>query len=535
MPEINSSLQTAPTSSRWRDFWTKDTRANLPSYKIANEAQPTQELKNIEKTITMEELEFVKTADMDSLTRLLSDRLNEAEGRQEKHAHTQHSIGRIGKAAVAFANHFSSFLQAYSGIIEIMEGADQQYGGVAYSALSLLLIVAVNKQRKEQHIETALLILQREFSRTIVLQEVHSSESMKTYIADAYKLGIEFAREVTIYYSRPTHRRVFEAITKPPQLVIDLKISAITNAVTEIEKERAVLDSQRLFQVQRRVEEVKNGVDEVRVGVDEVRNGVGDSHTQNELRLLGLLKGKLLPEGNRDPDDLLAQYTREVGAAFRNIQRLSTFSFARLVQEESYSAWDGSRASCMMLLHGRTAVTKTEYSWLSPAIFPLIEQRRAQNRLVIFHLCQDRSVMENDVPAHAVLSSLISQLLAAKASVLRDEARYQDLNRKIFDPSWRTTQAKMPFAVLCELLDSFSDEDVHIILDRVDRIKGDAHGFMTSLAELIENSRSKIKLFLVSSSNGSDRIGGKMSAELQESIEDDLGSDRFWSLEWNQR
>ena len=93
----------------------------------------------------------------------------------------------------------------------------------------------------------------------------------------------------------------------------------------------------------------------------------------------------------------------------------------------------------------------------------------------------------------------------------------------------------MPFAVLCELLDSFSDEDVHIILDRVDRIKGDAHGFMTSLAELIENSRSKIKLFLVSSSNGSDRIGGKMSAELQESIEDDLGSDRFWSLEWNQR
>lgn len=113
------------------------------SYKIANEARPTQELKNIEKTITVEEQEFIKTADMDSLTRLLSDRLNEAEGRQEKHAHNQHSIGKIGKAAVAFANHFSSFLQAYSGIIEIMEGADQQYGGVAYSALSLLLIVGV--------------------------------------------------------------------------------------------------------------------------------------------------------------------------------------------------------------------------------------------------------------------------------------------------------------------------------------------------------------------------------------------------------
>ena len=126
----------------------------------------------------------------------------------------------------------------------------------------------MNKQRKEEHIDKALLILQREFSRAKMLQEVHSSDSMKMYIADAYKLGIEFAREVTLYYSRPTYRRVFQAITKPPQLGVDLKISAITRAITEIEKERATLDSQRLFQVQRRVEDVKNGVDEVRHTVE---------------------------------------------------------------------------------------------------------------------------------------------------------------------------------------------------------------------------------------------------------------------------
>lgn len=121
----------------------------------------------------------------------------------------------------------------------------------------------MNKQRKEEHIDKALLDLQREFSRTKMLQEVHSSESMKTYIADAYKLGIEFSREVTLYYSRSSCRRLVEAITKPPQLGIDKKISAITNAITEIEKERATLDSQRIFQIQRRVEDVKIGVDEV--------------------------------------------------------------------------------------------------------------------------------------------------------------------------------------------------------------------------------------------------------------------------------
>lgn len=237
-------------------------------------------------------------------------------------------------------------------------------------------------------------------------------------------------------------------------------------------------------------------------------------------------------EGNRDPSDVLARYASEVGAAFRNTQRLQIFNFDRLVQTEPYSAWDSSSASCMMLLYGRTAVTRTGYSWLSPSIFQLIQQRRGQNRLVIFHLCQDQSVMEKQISAHSVLSNLITQLLDAKASILRDEARYQDLHRKITDPAWRGAQPTMPFAVLQELLDMFPE--VNIFLDRVDRIKGDGHGFMNSLVTLIRECKSRINIFLVSSSNGYDRVGGQVSAELQESIENDLGSDRFWSLEWNQ-
>ena len=126
----------------------------------------------------------------------------------------------------------------------------------------------MNKQRKEEHIDAALLVLQREFSRAKLLREIHGSDTMKTCIADAYRLGIEFAREVTLYYSRSTYRRLLEAVTKPPQLFIDQKLSEVTSAITEIEKERATLDSQRLFQVQRRIEEVKMGVDEVRDNVE---------------------------------------------------------------------------------------------------------------------------------------------------------------------------------------------------------------------------------------------------------------------------
>ena len=251
---------------------------------------------------------------------------------------------------------------------------------------------------------------------------------------------------------------------------------------------------------------------------------------------LTLLKEKLLPGDNRNPTDVLVQYSSEVTAAFRNIQRLRTFKNDQFVQEKSYRAWDNSRVSCMMLLHGRTAVTKTNYSWLSPVIFQLIAQYHARKHLVIFHFCQDQPFMEKDVPAHTVLSSLIAQLLDAvldaRVRILRDETGYQELKRKFSDPSWRATSPEVPFAVLHELLDLFPA--VHILLDRVDRIRGDVYQFMNSLVSLIKTSKSRVKIFLVSSSNGFDRVGGKIPEELQESIEDDLGSDRFWTLEWNQ-
>ena len=102
----------------------------------------------MEKAITLEEQQFVQTANADSLEELLSHSLYDATGQRDKHASSQKTIVKVGKATQTFASNFSSFLQAYSGIIEIMKGADQQYGGVAYSALSLLLIVGISSQKK---------------------------------------------------------------------------------------------------------------------------------------------------------------------------------------------------------------------------------------------------------------------------------------------------------------------------------------------------------------------------------------------------
>ena len=52
-----------------------------------------------------------------------------------------HGVKKLGKATQNFFQSFSEFLEAYSGIVDIVQQAGQQYGDVAYEALSIFLIV----------------------------------------------------------------------------------------------------------------------------------------------------------------------------------------------------------------------------------------------------------------------------------------------------------------------------------------------------------------------------------------------------------
>lgn len=97
------------------------------------------------KRLTKEEERLCEVADLQSLKGLLSDCLSDAQTQREKLQNSPTTIRKVGKKTVIFANNFSSFLEAYSGIIEIMKGADQQYGGVAYGTLSMFLCVRQSK------------------------------------------------------------------------------------------------------------------------------------------------------------------------------------------------------------------------------------------------------------------------------------------------------------------------------------------------------------------------------------------------------
>ena len=116
-----------------------------------------------------------------------------------------------------FMTRFADFLEAYSGIVEIIKQADSQYGGLAYSTVSLLLLVgadmscstgfslsskvAVNKSKREEKIESTLESLRWELPRVGKLQGLIPSDDSALLVSKVYSNVVKFARSCILYYS----------------------------------------------------------------------------------------------------------------------------------------------------------------------------------------------------------------------------------------------------------------------------------------------------------------------------------------------
>lgn len=115
-----------------------DYQAECDSLSLESAEKAHQVFRNeVRKEITVLALEFSEKANENTIQDLLTYCLDEAKLHQRNRTFTR----KAGTKTVVFANNFANFLQAYSGVVEIMKGADQQYGGIAYGTLSILLIV----------------------------------------------------------------------------------------------------------------------------------------------------------------------------------------------------------------------------------------------------------------------------------------------------------------------------------------------------------------------------------------------------------
>lgn len=76
-----------------------------------------------------------------------SEKLAEA-GRAQSHLRVKrtHGYRKVTTGFVKFAHAFQDFLKVYSGIVDIMKMASDQYGGIAYGTFSVLFSVGAGNR-----------------------------------------------------------------------------------------------------------------------------------------------------------------------------------------------------------------------------------------------------------------------------------------------------------------------------------------------------------------------------------------------------
>lgn len=73
----------------------------------------------------------------------------------------------------------AEFIETFSGLAEIMKGADQHFGNIAYGTFAVLLSVAAHKQQREEEIEGALEELAIAFPRLKTLESLEPGNGLR--------------------------------------------------------------------------------------------------------------------------------------------------------------------------------------------------------------------------------------------------------------------------------------------------------------------------------------------------------------------
>jgi hypothetical protein len=125
-------LSPAKEAVRGRDQFKQRVQGFLKKSRGSGEPPKTKE--ELEKEIAKYDYSNLKTEAGTALN--AAARVNSTYNRERKDGGK-----KVGRVAQQFVHSFSEFLSVYSGIVNIMKGAGQIYGEVAYETLSVLFIV----------------------------------------------------------------------------------------------------------------------------------------------------------------------------------------------------------------------------------------------------------------------------------------------------------------------------------------------------------------------------------------------------------
>lgn len=378
-------------------------------------------------------------------------------------------------------NCVAKFLEGFSGIAEIVKAADQQYGGLAYGTLSLLLNVAVNKQRREEAIEEALEELGSAFPRLETLKTVRKKDVILSLVVEVFELSVVFCRDAIEYYANGRRRLARAFASKEPDMPGLLRLRMKLN---EIRKECEVMMLEELADVKRELQKVQVQLRQIQGTGNDTNSRVRDGQDQlqksesraREDYLLSLKQLLGLKRADEQSPDGIARYKSVLENALSEgrwrQKKPRQMSWAILTAERAFTTWLERPESSMLLLSGSNLVddSSVPFSWLSYASILIVQS--TLRPLYFFCQTKDLGTSQHRPLFSDVIRSLILQLAKLHPDSLR--CSREDITDTLLSEDWQSNDCAVAFAtmthLLIRLLNVFEEgSQFTFVIDRLDQ------------------------------------------------------------------
>ncbi|PLN85991.1 hypothetical protein BDW42DRAFT_201501 [Aspergillus taichungensis] len=450
--------------------------------------------------IDAELLRKVQEADQSDLETLVQGILQLA-ARTQSDFQVSRSASRSRKAGAKvqrLASRVHDFMQVFSGVVEVIKGADSQAGPIAYGSFVLLLTVAKNKQMHEDLVSDALETFRRWLSRLrMVSLAEQRDEALQKHILGIYIKIIDFAQQSIKYYCSLSARRFVRAVSRPPQLYAKKYADEIKESIADLMQGLLVLQHARIVEMGHTIQATNRHL----------------SDRQAELHGNRVAKVKklfdvpstvsveyMLQRSNGTFNGMFARGKSKTGTV-RKAPPLEQASLSTVSQRPAYKGWANSESSNLLLLEGDNydLYDESRLCWLSPVTVEFYENiKEVEGVHAIFH-CIDRT-QRPESGVILMLKSIIIQLLEQDIPLCAKQI--DDIRDACKDPPLEPDKLIESMIGILEtsLLNYSLGKTVYVVLDGVEHLGFElSQHFFGSLLHLLDHQdlRVTVKVFVV--------------------------------------
>ncbi|KAK3321391.1 hypothetical protein B0T19DRAFT_478497 [Cercophora scortea] len=396
----------------------------------ATETDPPTDL----EPLTLEQLRGYVSLDVSTLS-------NEAISWQEKR---RTGWRKVTTGISQFVQDFDTFLSRFSGIVEIVNMADSQYGGAATLVLSVFFMTVKLKAANDNSIQSCMRTIANRLPDLDIYYRIFADEVLATMLSNAYLDIVIFAQTATAYFQGHGLARFIKGIAHPKSF--QDREDGLGKTFGEVRIRCNALVAQRIDQLAHDNEDLQKKVDNLGKQLEEAQ-----SRHDDETRRVIFNRQYSEPKHTRQEKQAKLRRLLD-GALFSTYDDAkSVLTLDMLKQCPEYKTWWEKSGSSMLVLHGNNNFdySAVPQSWLSLAPLDLALELQAlasspapsnMKAAVAYFNCdsdQDPITLNQDSdptsPAkpEQVLYNVTEQLLEQQARVMRKMSDVDDIAHRL--------------------------------------------------------------------------------------------------------